>query len=522
MTEKMTASDLGQALWNCADEMRSIMDANEYKDYLLGLVFYKTLSDNQLRTVMDLLEGREPTSLNEAQTVYESAQKDPDIWPDLVKELEMRFNVAIEPNRTFNAFCKAINEKTFLLTNLKDAFTAIEQAKNGFYAGLFEGFNIYSEKLGNTDRKRNVLIANCMIAMAPQNFSLYNNDILGDAYEYLIAKFAEGSGKKAGEFYTPKQVSVILSQIVTHGQEHVDGFSIYDACCGSASLLLHAKDYIDTDKRKHIYYFGQEKNTSTYRLARMNCMLHQIPYQYQHFRNGDTLDEDWPTDEPTTFHAVVMNPPYSATWSNSEKMLADSRFSPYEKLAPQKKADYAFLLHGFYHLREDGMMGIVLPLGVLFRGSTEGTIRKHLIDNGSIYAVVGLAGGLFYSTGIPVCLVFLKKDNVKRDVLFVDASNEFEKGKAQNYLTDENVKRIVDTVIARKDVEKFAHLASYEEITENDYNLNIPRYVDTFEEEAPVDINAETEKLIALDKAAKEAQEKVNAYFRELGLKEGE
>lgn len=518
----MTASDLGQALWNCADEMRSIMDANEYKDYLLGLVFYKALSDNQLRTVMDLLEGREPVSLDEAQTVYEEAKNDQDIWPDLVKELEVRFSVAIEPNRTFNAFCKAINDKSFLLTDLKEAFTAIEQAKKGFYAGLFEGFNIYSEKLGNTDRKRNVLIANCMMAMAPQNFSLYNNDILGDAYEYLIAKFAEGSGKKAGEFYTPKQVSVILSQIVTHGHEHVDGFSIYDACCGSASLLLHAKDYIDADKRKHIYYFGQEKNTSTYRLARMNCMLHQIPYQYQHFRNGDTLDEDWPTDEPTTFHAVVMNPPYSATWSNSEKMLADSRFSPYEKLAPQKKADYAFLLHGFYHLREDGMMGIVLPLGVLFRGGAEGTIRKHLIDNGSICAVVGLAGGLFYSTSIPVCLVFLKKDNVKRDVLFVDASKEFEKGKAQNYLTDENVKKIVDTVIARKDVEKFAHLATYEEIVKNDYNLNIPRYVDTFEEEAPVDIDAETEKLIELDQKAKEAKEKVNAYFRKLGLKVGE
>lgn len=522
MTEKMTASDLGQALWNCADEMRSIMDANEYKDYLLGLVFYKALSDNQLRTVMDLLEGREPVSLNEAQTEYEEAKNDQDIWPDLLKELEVSFSVAIEPNRTFNAFCKAINDKSFLLTDLKEAFTAIEQAKKGFYAGLFEGFNIYSEKLGNTDRKRNVLIANCMMAMASQNFSLYDNDILGDAYEYLIAKFAESSGKKAGEFYTPKQVSVILSQIVTHGQEHVDGFSIYDACCGSASLLLHAKDYIDTDKRKHIYYFGQEKNTSTYRLARMNCMLHQIPYQYQHFRNGDTLDEDWPSDEPTTFHAVVMNPPYSATWSNSEKMLADSRFSPYEKLAPKGAADYAFLLHGFYHLREDGMMGIVLPLGVLFRGKAEGTIRKHLIDNGSIYAVVGLAGGLFYSTGIPVCLVFLRKDNTKRDILFVDASNEFEKGKAQNYLTDANVKKIVDTVIARKDVEKFAHLASYEEIVENDYNLNIPRYVDTFEEEALVDIDAETEKLITLDKEAKEAEAKVKAYFRELGLKVGE
>lgn len=203
-------------------------------------------------------------------------------------------------------------------------------------------------------------------------------------------------------------------------------------------------------------------------------------------------------------------------------MLADSRFSPYEKLAPQKKADYAFLLHGFYHLREDGMMGIVLPLGVLFRGGTEGTIREHLIDNGSIYAVVGLAGGLFYSTGIPVCLVFLRKDNVKRDVLFVDASKEFEKGKAQNYLTDENVKKIVDTVIARKDVEKFSHLATYEEIVKNDYNLNIPRYVDTFEEEAPIDINAQTDILIGLNKEAKEAEDKVNAYFRELGLKVGE
>lgn len=522
MENRMTAQELGQTLWNCADDMRSIMDANEYKDYLLGLVFYKALSDNQLRVVMDLLEDREPESLDEAQKVYEDAQGDPDTWKDLTKELELRFSVTIQPNRTFNAFCKAINAKTFLLTDLKEAFTAIEQAKDAFYQGLFEGFNIYSEKLGSNDRKRNALIGDCMMKMAPLNFSLYNNDILGDAYEYLIAKFAEGSGKKAGEFYTPKQVSVILSQIVTHGQEHVDGFSIYDACCGSASLLLHAKDFIDPNKRKHIYYFGQEKNTSTYRLARMNCMLHQIPYQRQHFRNGDTLDEDWPSDEPTTFHAVVMNPPYSLKYTPTAGMLSDPRFSPYEKLAPKSAADYAFLLHGFYHLREDGMMGIVLPLGVLFRGGAEGTIRKHLIDNGSIYAVVGLAGGLFYSTGIPVCLVFLTKNNTNRDILFVDASKEFEKGKAQNYLTDENVKRIVDTIIERKDVEKFAHLASYEEIVGNDYNLNIPRYVDTFEEEEAIDIDAQTDILIGLNQEAKEAEDKVNAYFRELGLKVGE
>lgn len=522
MAEKMTAQELGQALWNCADEMRSIMDANEYKDYLLGLVFYKALSDNQLRTVVDLIEGREPESLDEAQSIFEEAAADPETWSDLCKELEGRYSVVIQPNRTFNAFCKAINDKTFLLTDLKEAFTAIEQAQKEFYAGLFEGFNIYSEKLGPNERKRNTLISNCMMAMSSQNFSLYSADIMGDAYEYLIAQFAENSGKRAGEFYTPKMCSIILSQIVTHGQEHVDGFSIYDACCGSASLLLHAKDFIDEDKRKHIYYYGQEKNTSTYRLARMNCMLHQIPYQYQHFRNGDTLDEDWPSDEPTTFHAVVMNPPYSLKYNQSPNMLSDPRFAPYEKLAPKSAADYAFLLHGFYHLREDGMMGIVMPLGVLFRGGAEGTIRKHLIDNGSIYAVVGLAGSLFVSTSIPVALVFLRKDNTKRDILFVDASKEFEKGKAQNHLTDANVKKIVDTVIARKDVEKFAHLATYEEIVENDYNLNIPRYVDTFEEEEPIDINAQTDILIGLNKEAKEAEDKVNAYFRELGLKVGE
>ena len=522
MAEKMNAQDLGQALWACADEMRSIMDANEYKDYLLGLVFYKALSDNQLRTVADLIDGDEEESLEEAQASYEKVKENPKLYGQLYKELEGRYSVVIEPERTFNAFCKAIDAKSFLLTNLKEAFTAIEQAKGGFYTGLFEGFNIFSEKLGGTERKRNTLISNCMKQMSMQNFSLYNNDILGDAYEYLIAKFAEGSGKKAGEFYTPKQVSIILSRIVTHGKNNIDGFSIYDACCGSASLLLHAKDYIDQDKRKHIYYYGQEKNTSTYRLARMNCMLHQIPYQYQNFRNGDTLDEDWPSDEPTTFQAVVMNPPYSLKWPSNSSMLADPRFSRYEKLAPKGAADYAFLLHGLYHLRDDGMMGIVLPLGVLFRGGAEGTIRKHLIVDGSIYAVVGLAGGLFYSTGIPVCLVFLRKNNTNRDILFVDASKEFEKGKAQNYLTDANVDKIVETVLARKDVEKLAHLASYDEIVQNGYNLNIPRYVDTFEEEEPIDINEQNAALSELNKIAQAAAADVDAYFLELGLKVGE
>lgn len=517
MGETMNARDLGAALWNCADEMRSIMDANEYKDYLLGLVFYKALSDNELYTVMDVIEDRKPESLDEAQALYESLVGD-SVWDQLQHELEGRFNVAIQPNRTFNAFIKSINDKTFLLTDLKEAFTTIEKAKNGFYSGLFEGFDIFSKKLGEDDRKRNTLIANCMKQMDAYDFSLYGNDILGDAYEYLIAKFAENSGKKAGEFYTPQMVSKILTAIVTHGKENVDGYSIYDACCGSASLLLNVKNYMNDNVKNHVYYFGQEKNRSTYRLARMNCLLHQIPYQYQHFRCGDTLDTDWPTDEPTTFHGVTMNPPYSAKWPAPESMLSDPRFAPYEKLAPKGKADYAFLLHGFYHLREDGMMGIVLPLGVLFRGAAEGVIRKHLIEDGSIYAVVGLAPNLFYSTGIPVCLVFLKKDNKDRSILFVDASKEFKKDKAHNSLTEENAAKIIKAVIDRKDVDKFAHLASYDEIVKNEYNLNIPRYVDSEEEEPEVDLAKTFSDYETHKEGGAAADTKLAGFFRELGI----
>lgn len=520
---EMNAQDLGNALWNCADEMRGIMDANEYKDYLLGLVFYKALSDNELYTVMDVMEDRKPASLDEAQALYESQVGTP-VWEPLQKELEGRFNVAIQPNRTFNAFIKAIDDKKFLLADLKEAFAVIENAQNSFYDGLFEGFDIFSLKLGEDKRKRNTLIAHCMKRMAVYDFSRYGNDILGDAYEYLIAMFAENSGKKAGEFYTPQMVSKILTAIVTHGKEDVDGYSIYDACCGSASLLLNVKHYLNERVRGHVYYFGQEKNRSTYRLARMNCLLHQIPYQYQHFRCGDTLDTDWPTDEPTTFHGVTMNPPYSAKWPAPESMLTDPRFAPYEKLAPKGKADYAFLLHGFYHLREDGMMGIVMPLGVLFRGKAEGTIRRHLIENGSIYAVVGLAPNLFYSTGIPVCLVFLKKDNKDRSILFVDATKEFKKGKARNVLTKENADKIIKTVLDRKDVDKFAHLAPYMEIVHNKYNLNIPRYVDSEEEEPEVDLRKAFADYDAQKKIETAADRKLQGFFKELGIvrKEGQ
>lgn len=273
---------------------------------------------------------------------------------------------------------------------------------------------------------------------------------------------------------------------MTKGKEGKPGFSIYDPCMGSGSLLLQTRNYIHEDCRNGIQFYGQELTHTTYNLARMNMILHNVPFQYQHFRNGDSLGDDWPTEEPTNYDAVVMNPPYSQPWSAAAGFLTDPRFQGYEKLAPKSKADFAFLLHGFYHLRDDGTMGIVLPHGVLFRGGAEGTIRKHLSENGSIYAVIGLPAGIFFNTGIPTCVIILKKDRTSRDILFIDASKEFRKDKAQNFLDPEHIDKIVQAYAERRDVEKFAHLASYDEIQENDYNLNIPRYVDTFEEEAGV------------------------------------
>lgn len=263
--------------------------------------------------------------------------------------------------------------------------------------------------------------------------------------------------------------------------------SVYDPALGSGSLLLTVASQVTGDL--HISYHGQELNTTTFNLARMNLMLHGVHYEDIYVRNGDTLDADWPTTEPYQFDAVVMNPPYSAHWDNNEKRLSDPRFRDYGALAPKSKADYAFLLHGLYHLKPTGTMGIVLPHGVLFRGAKEGKIRQQLIDKNMIDAVIGLPANIFYSTSIPTLIMILKKNRENKDVLFIDASNEFSKEKNQNVLTEDNINKIVDTYKARKNVDKYAHVANINEIKENEYNLNIPRYVDTFEEEPPVDVD---------------------------------
>ena len=521
----LTARDLNAALWAAADEMRKIMTADVYKDYLLGLVFYKALSDKMLVEAYDLLMDEQPENLDIAQKKYEATFENPQDWEQLRKELDARFNCTILPHYTFNAFYAQINNRTFMLRDLQQAFREIEMAKGNLYEGLFEDFDVDSKDLGKTPDKRNEMIASVIKALAHIDFSQYPDDALGDAYEYLISQFASESGKKAGEFYTPQEVSQLIARVVTHGQDKKYGFSVYDPTCGSGSLLLQIKNFIENeegiDNKSAVKFFGQEIKNQTYNLARMNMMLHRVPSSHQHLRNGDTLDADWPTDEPTNFDAVVMNPPYSQKYDAKEGLLSDPRFAQYKRLPPASKADLAFLLHGFYHLKDTGTMGIVLPHGVLFRGGAEGVIRQKLLENGSISAVIGLPPGIFFSTGIPTCVIILKKNNTNRDVLFIDASKEFLKERAKNLLLPEHIDKIFRTYVERKDVEKYAHLASFEEILKNDFNLNIPRYVDTSEEEEVIDLQAVFRDLAEIEKEEAEVDSKLAGFFKELGIGTG-
>ena len=486
MAEKIekNSTTLYQALWNSADILRSKMDANEYKSYLLGLVFYKYLSDNMLRYVSVLLE-EETEDLQVAQSLYVKACEDSEIKEDLLEELQDEFSYTIEPQLTFTAQVNAIHDGSFQLEDLVQGFRDIEQSSE-IFENLFEDIDLYSKKLGVSPQKQNKTIADVMKELSVLNMAGHAGDVLGDAYEYLIGQFASESGKKAGEFYTPQPVAKLMTQIVLQGKENQKGFSVYDPTMGSGSLLLNAKKY--TSEPGTISYFGQELNTSTYNLARMNMILHGVSTANQDLHNADTLDQDWPTEEPTNFDAVLMNPPYSANWSADKGFLEDVRFSTYGVLAPKSKADFAFLLHGYYHLKDSGVMAIVLPHGVLFRGGGEGKIRKVLLENGAIDTVIGLPANIFFNTSIPTTVIILKKDRPTKDVLFIDASQEFDKVKTQNTLNDQHIDTILNTYSKRENIEKYAYVAQFEEIVENDYNLNIPRYVDTFEEEEEISL----------------------------------
>lgn len=502
---------LYQALWNSADILRSKMDASEYKNYLLGLVFYKYLSDRMLHYAVELLE-EEATNLVSAQEKFSKAFEDEDVREDLIDELKYEYSYVIEPKLTFTALVTEINNGEFQLESLAQGFRNIEQASE-LFENLFEDVDLYSRRLGSTPQKQNQMISSIMKELADLDLS-HQGDVLGDAYEYLIGQFAASSGKKAGEFYTPQAVSELMTRIAIDGKENQKGFTIYDPTMGSGSLMLNAKKY--SNESGTIEYFGQELNTSTFNLARMNMILHGVDIANQHLQNGDTLDADWPTDEPTNFDAVLMNPPYSAKWGAEKGFLEDARFSPYGVLAPKSKADFAFLLHGYYHLKDSGVMTIVLPHGVLFRGAAEGKIRKILLENSAIDAVIGLPANIFFNTSIPTTVIVLKKNKEKRDVLFIDASQEFTKEKNQNILEEAHIERILETYRKRENVEKYAHLASFDEIQENDFNLNIPRYVDTFEEEEPISLAEVSKELFEINQSIVEAEKELFSMMQEL------
>ena len=502
--------ELHTRLWAIANDLRGNMEANEFKNYILGLIFYRYLSEKVETRVEDLL--------SEDEISYSEAWEDEEYKEGLQEELVEQLGYLIEPKYLFSTLLQAIEENKFDIEMLQGAINDITESTIGYdsqedFDHLFDDMDLGSTKLGKDVKSRSKLIAKVMANIAQIDFAHEDSeiDVLGDAYEYLISQFAANAGKKAGEFYTPQQVSKILAKIVTVGKTNLK--NVYDPTCGSGSLLLRVAKEANVRK-----FYGQELTSTTYNLARMNMLLHDVNYTNFDIKNDNTLEH--PQHIGMKFEAIVANPPYSANWSADAKFLDDERFSAYGKLAPKSKADFAFIQHMIYQLDDNGTMAVVLPHGVLFRGAAEGVIRKYLIEERNVLdAVIGLPANIFYGTSIPtVILVFKKNRENKDNVLFIDASNEFEKGKNQNNLTDANVEKIVDTFVKRETIDKYSYAASMDEIKENDYNLNIPRYVDTFEEEEPIDLVAVSERIASIDKEIAKIDDELAVYLRELGL----
>ncbi|PWL08126.1 type I restriction-modification system subunit M [Methanosphaera cuniculi] len=479
-------------LWSITDILRGHMDANEYKSYMLSFIFYKYLSENVEKTVQEVGQDEEK----------------------LVRE---KIGYYIPKEYYFKSIIDKVNNDEYILDLLHTSLKAIEESINKDIKdplNIFEDLDLETTKLGKTKEARNTIIGKVLLKLDEVDFRLEDTetDVLGDAYEYLIGMFAATAGKKGGEFYTPQTVSTILARIVSHGKETIK--KAYDPTCGSGSLLLRISKETNVEE-----YRGQELNTTTYNLARMNLMLHNVPTTKFDIRQGNTLEEPQFLDE--RFDAIVSNPPYSAHWSSSKEYLKeDPRFNEYDKLAPKSKADYAFIQHMLYLLADDGIMTAVLPHGVLFRGSGEASIRKHIIEKNYLDAVIGLPANLFYGTGIPTMIYVMKKNrSLDEPVLFIDASEEFEKGKKQNILTDEHVDKIVDTYVNREEIERYSYLASMDEIIENDFNLNIPRYVDTFIPEPEIDLDEVHDEICRIDAEMEKIDKELLKYCNELGIK---
>ena len=509
---------LEQQLWNIANTLRGKMDADDFRDYILGFIFYKYLSKK-----MDLYANAilKPDGLSYDDIDEESSQGQEYLEAIKAEALEA-LGYFLKPSELFSRLAKRGNaegKSKFILDDLSKVLVNIEQSTMGSeseeeFGNLFEDLDLTSSKLGKSENAKNELIVKVMAHLDEIDFNIDDSasDMLGDAYEYLIGKFASGAGKKAGEFYTPQQVSKVLASIVTTGKEKLK--SVYDPTCGSGSLLLRvAKEVKEVNK-----FYGQEMNPTTFNLCRMNMIMHDVHYRRFDIKNENTLEQPQHIDD--RFEAIVANPPFSANWSASNLFMSDDRFAAYGKLAPSSKADFAFVQHMVHQLADDGTMACVLPHGVLFRGAAEGHIREYLIrEKNYLDAVIGLPANIFYGTSIPTCILVLKKQRKDEDnVLFIDASQHFEKIKTQNYLREEDIAKLITTYRERTAEDKYSHIAQLEEIAENDYNLNIPRYVDTFEEEEPVDIQAVAQELRSLEKEMQSTDQSIADYCKELGI----
>ena len=523
---------LGKTLWNIADQLRGAMNADDFRDYMLAFLFLRYLSDNYEVAAQKELGPDYPKQKEEMRQPpltlwYEQNEQD---VPEFEKLMRRKVHYVIEPQYLWASIAEmARTQNVKLLNTLQAGFKYIEEESfASVFRGLFSEINLASEKLGKTYGDRNDRLCKIIKELAEglKQFST-DSDTLGDAYEYLIGQFAAGSGKKAGEFYTPQRISDILSAIVTlDSQEPATGQrthlnSVFDFACGSGSLLLNIRKRMDQHGIGKIY--GQEKNITTYNLARMNMLLHGVKDSEFDIFNGDTLLNDWDMLRETNpsrmpkFDAVVANPPFSYRWEPKDALADDVRFKNHG-LAPKSAADFAFLLHGFHFLKEDGVMAIILPHGVLFRGGAEARIRTKLLKDGHIDTVIGLPANLFFSTGIPVCILVLKKCKKPDDVLFINAAEQFEPGKRQNQISSDHINKIIDTYKFRKEESRYSRCVSMDEIEKNEFNLNISRYVSTAKAEKEIKLDSVHADLVSLDSQIKSATQKHNEFLKELGL----
>ena len=533
--------ELGKTLWNIANDLRGAMMADDFRDYMLSFLFWKYLSDNYLKAAKKELDSDYPNVSEDVLDRF-GVTTQLHIWylenPNDIalfeQQMRRKIHYVLEPQYLWDNIVElARTQNDELLNTLQKGFKYIENESFGSsFKGLFSEINLSSEKLGKNYTERNALLAKVIQTIAKGLAdSGVDGDSLGDAYEYLIGQFAAGSGQKAGEFYTPQMISTVLSRIVTLDcqnpktgkKKRID--KVLDFACGSGSLLLNVRHEMKDNAIGKIY--GQEKNITTYNLARMNMLLHGVKDTEFEIHHGDSLSNDWDIlneqnpAKKIQFDAVVANPPFSLRWDPTEETAKDFRFSRYG-VAPKSAADFAFLLHGFHFLSDNGTMAIILPHGVLFRGGKELDIRKKLLEDDNIDAVIGLPANLFYSTGIPVCILVLKKCRKNEKILFINASGEenYEKGKRQNYLRDKDVEKIVEVYQSRREETRYSKQVSLQEIRDNDYNLNITRYVNLSRDEELIDLGVVTAQLKETDKNIETARKELNVYLKELGLEE--